>query len=116
MKVISTINRSDALDMHNATYHFMHRIHRLSVSGLGIGTVVRGFLVDNEHKNGLEEHYITSTGLIIIRNHNTHKTVTVLVARMGQIKRYFKALHMFTPDKLLDVAYHNTVINNYNYC
>lgn len=116
MKVISTIKRSDALDMHNTTYHFMKRVNRIAVSGLGMGTVVRGFIVDKGHENGLEEHYITSTGLIIVRNHRTHKAVTVLVARMGQIKRYFKAMHMFTPDKLLDVAYHNTVINNYNYC
>lgn len=58
------------------------------IKEIGIGTEVATFRVDRNHPNGAELHTITTTGIIIIRNERTHKMVTKLIARPGQIRRY----------------------------
>ena len=59
------------------------------INQIGIGKEVATFRVDKGHPNGAELHTITTTGIIIIRNERTHKLVTKLIARPGQIRRYF---------------------------
>lgn len=56
---------------------------------IGIGKEIATFRVDRNHRDGAELHTITSNGIIIIRNENTHKMVTKLIARPNQIRRYF---------------------------
>ena len=56
----------------------------------GYGKPMYSFLVDTEHPNGYEIHTITDNGIIVIQNERTEKLVTCLIARVGQIKRYFK--------------------------
>lgn len=121
MHIIRTLTRnecSNALNFSNRTRHFGERINRLHRTGMGIGKVVSGFLVDKNHENGLEEHYITTTGLVIIRNHNTHKAITVLVARPAQIDRYYydvrdTVVPIVTAIK--KVAKYNCEVCHYNY-
>ena len=79
---------------------------------IGIGVPVARFTIDRGHKNGAEIHEITDTGIINIYNQRTHKLVTKLIARPGQIKRYYKEGE--APRFLIKKAIDNTVKNCYN--
>lgn len=59
------------------------------IKKIGMGKEVATFRIDRHHINGAELHTITSTGIIVIRNENTNKMITKLIARPNQIKRYF---------------------------
>lgn len=56
---------------------------------IGEGTTIKSVVMDRGHRNGPEIHEISDTGIITIFNKRTHKMVTKLIARPGQIKRYF---------------------------
>ena len=45
-------------------------------------------LVDKGHKNGAEAHIIYNNGVVKVYNANTHKYITMLIAREAQIERY----------------------------
>ena len=45
-------------------------------------------IVDKGHKNGAEVHIIYNNGIVKVYNANTHKYITMLIAREAQIKRY----------------------------
>lgn len=45
-------------------------------------------LVDKGHDNGLEAHVIYNNGIVKVYNANTHKYITMLIARETQIERY----------------------------
>lgn len=45
-------------------------------------------LVDKGHDNGLEVHVIYNNGIVKVYNANTHKYITMLIARETQIERY----------------------------
>ena len=66
---------------------------------IGTGKTIARFLVDRGHKNGLERHEITDTGLIIIYNNRTNRMVTKLIARPSQITRYNWKAPKFLIDK-----------------
>lgn len=70
----------------------------------GDGNVIDSFVVDKGHKDGVEIHSITDTGLIIIHNQHTGKLVTKLIARPEQIKRYYKDSDKHPPKWLLSLA------------
>ena len=50
--------------------------------------VIKIAIVNKGHKNGNEIHIIYNNGIIKIYNENTHKFITVLIAREPQIARY----------------------------
>lgn len=79
---------------------------------IGMGEVVDRFVVDRGHRNGAEIHEIRSTGIIVIYNERTGKMITKLIARVGQIKRYYEAGK--APKNLIEKAIDNTVKNHYN--
>lgn len=79
---------------------------------IGLGEVVATFIVDRGHRNGAERHEITSTGIIVIYNNRTNKMVTKLIARPGQIRRYYE--NGRAPRNLIEKAIDNTVRNHYN--
>ena len=79
---------------------------------IGIGKVVDIFIIDRGHKNGPERHELTDTGIIIIYNDFTNKLITKLIARPGQIKRYYK--YEKAPKKLIEQAI-KYVEMGYNY-
>ena len=90
-----------------SSHYVRERIEReRRIQQIGIGHEVATFTVDRNHPNGAELHTITSTGIIIIRNKCTKKMVTKLIARPGQIRRYFPEI---TPEiqKIIDVAYNH---------
>ena len=82
------------------------------IKKIGMGDIKDRFVVDRGHKNGAEIHEIRTTGIIVIYNQRTGKMITKLIARVGQIKRYYadgKA-----PKEILNRAYENTVKNHFN--
>lgn len=79
----------------------------------GDGEIIDEFTVDKGHKNGLERHCITNTGIIIIYNAESGKLVSKLVARPNQVKRYYKNSGREPPKWLLDLCkWHEDL--NYN--
>ena len=69
-----------------------------------MGNPVRTFCCDRGHPNGPELHTITDTGIIIIRNERTNKLITTLIARPGQIYRYYAEEGESPPKFLMDLA------------
>lgn len=94
--------------------HYMaDRITRENhIKEIGQGKPMFRFTVDRGHKNGPEIHEITSTGIINIYNKISGKLVTKLIARPGQIKRYFENGN--APKELINIARANTALG-YNY-
>ena len=80
---------------------------------IGQGKVIKSVVVDRGHRNGPEIHEITDTGIINIYNERTKKLVTKLIARPGQIKRYF--INEVIPKGLLERAKYNCYTLAYNY-
>lgn len=80
---------------------------------IGEGKIVDRFVVDKGHKNGPEIHEISNTGIITIYNKRTHKLITKLIARPGQIKRYYAEGK--APKSLVEKAFDNTRKFHYNY-
>ena len=50
----------------------------------GDGYMIDGFIVDKGHKDGLEVHSITDTGLILIHNYHTGKLIRSEERRVGK--------------------------------
>lgn len=73
------------------------------IEKIGKGTVIKRVEVDRHHKNGIEIHEISSTGIITIYNKKTNKMITQLIARVGQIKRYYTNENEI-PKELLKIA------------
>lgn len=63
---------------------------------IGYGHPVAEFIVDRGHANGAERHEITDTGIINIYNARNGRLITKLIARAGQITRYFKYADTYT--------------------
>ena len=79
---------------------------------IGEGEMVDRFVVDRGHRNGPEIHELTTTGIINIYNQRTGKLITKLIARPGQIRRYYP--NGKAPRNLIEKAVDNTVRNCYN--
>lgn len=75
--------------MNSRHYNEDRRGREELISKIGLGEAIVTVRVDRNHPKGPELHTITSTGIIVIRNERTHKIITKLIARPGQIRRYF---------------------------
>lgn len=82
-------------------------IRERRIQEIGEGSKYAEFIVDRGHKNGAERHVLTTTGVIIIYNAITNKLVTKLIARPGQIKRYYPRRN--APGDILNLAYQHQV-------
>jgi hypothetical protein len=98
------------------TEHWSKRIDRNDFiqDEIGFGVPIRTFRWDKGHPNGAELHTITNTGIIVIRNERTKKLVTTLIARPGQIYRYYANENEVPPKFLMDIAKEHTEAG-YNY-
>ena len=74
------------------------------IQQIGYGYIVKTAVVDRGHRNGPEIHKISSTGIITVYNQRTMKMVTRLIARPGQIARYYER-HEEAPAWLMEIAY-----------
>ena len=76
----------------NATNHINARSERLKIANALIfsekASLIGYYVIDTGHANGLEVHAVYNNGIIKIYNLRTLKFITVLIARIGQIKRY----------------------------
>lgn len=90
------------------TKHFVERNHRVeayNAANLLETTFIHGFIVDKNHPNGDEMHFLNPNGLVYIMNCRTGRLITILGARPGQIRRYFEALNMPVDEDLATKAY-----------
>ena len=71
---------------------------------IGEGNVIDSFFVNRGHKDGPEIHSITDTGIILIHNQKSGKMVTKLIARPGQIARYYLDEGRIAPQSIMDIA------------
>ena len=83
-----------------------------NIKKIGEGRVIDSFIVDKGHKNGPEIHEITDTAIINIYNKRTKKLITRLIARPGQIKRYYNGN---APKEVVNKAFENTKKFHYNF-
>lgn len=73
------------------------------IKKIGYGKIIKSVVIDRGHKNGPEIHNLSDTGIITIQNQRTKKMITKLIARPGQIKRYYKENEII-PIGLLNLA------------
>ena len=77
------------------------------IDRIGEGHTILSVVWDRGHRNGAEIHMISDTGIISIYNQNSGKLITRLIARPGQIQRYFDG---DAPVELLTIArYHQNM-------
>ena len=94
------LDRPVVIDMNQITNHFNDRENRLKkikAKITNIGSPIYSFIVNCGHINGKEIHTITEKGIIVIQNAKTKNIITILIARPGQIKRYWRGLNMDLP-------------------
>ena len=76
----------------NTTNHINSRSERLKIANALIfsekASLLGYYVIDTGHANGLEVHAVYNNGIIKIYNLRTSKFITVLIARIGQMKRY----------------------------
>ena len=74
------------------TAHVVNRSKRLQVAQRLIheesAKVCKIAVVNKGYKNGAEAHVIYNNGVVKVYNANTHKYITMLIAREAQIERY----------------------------
>lgn len=74
------------------TLHVVKRSKRLQIAQRLINEenakVCKIAIVNKGHENGNEAHVIYNNGIIKVYNANTHKFITVLIARIPQVERY----------------------------
>lgn len=94
--------------MANQTNHYKNKRYKrekfIEKYLCGDGNVIDSFVINRNHPNGLEQHDITDTGLIIVRNLESQKIVTKLIARSNQIMRYYCDVDRKPPLSLLRLA------------
>lgn len=88
-RYVKTIDNFKSLD---ATNHIAKRSKRLQIANMLLftesATLIGCYVIDTGHENGLEVHAVWNNGIIKIYNLRTSKFITVLIARVGQMKRY----------------------------
>ena len=74
------------------TLHVVKRSKRLQVAQRLINEesakVIKIAIVNKGHENGMEAHVVYNNGIVKVYNANTHKYITMLIAREAQIERY----------------------------
>lgn len=82
------------------------------IKTIGYGEIIKTVIVDRGHRNGPEIHEISNTGIITVFNKRTHKMITKLIARPGQIRRYFE--NEIIPKGLMEkaIAHQKLGLNN----
>lgn len=97
-----------------SAHYYKERTSRENlIREIGYGKPIKTVIIDRGHRDGAEIHQLSDTGIISIFNARTHKLITRLIARPGQIKRYYKEDETI-PNKLLNLAkQHQTMAYNY---
>ena len=109
VKEIPSDKQKDLLKISSSTEHMKDRHNRLNKikDTFGHGEILHAFIIDKQHKNGNEIHQINDNGCIYIFNYKTGRMITCLIARPGQIKRYFDNSPNRPSQELIDRALYN---------
>lgn len=83
------------------------------IKEIGYGKTIKSVTIDRHHPNGPEIHEISDTGIITIYNKRTHKMITKLIARPGQIKRYYNENEEIPVELLKLAREHQQMAYNY---
>lgn len=89
--------------MTSTHYKNYRYIREQKIRNIGEGKMYAEFFVDRGHKDGAERHVLTTTGIIVVYNALTNRLVTKLIARPGQIRRYYPSGG--APVDILNLAY-----------
>lgn len=81
---------------------------------IGFGRAIRSCLVDTGHREGLEVHVLTTTGVVLVFNARDERLVTMLVARPGQVVRYYAPFGERAPRRLYRRACENACVHHWN--
>lgn len=84
------------------------------VKSIGYGNIIDKFEVDKGHRNGPEIHEISDTGIITIYNKRTRKMITRLIARPGQIYRYYAQTGRKAPKDVMKLAEQHAKLGYFN--
>ena len=89
----------------DTTLHTNKRLKRINfiIDNIGIGKVIKEVTVDRGHRDGIEIHAITDTGIIIIKNRRKNSIITMLIARPEQIRRYYREDEV-VPEEVIEIA------------
>lgn len=77
-------------NMNSNHYNRDRRYREKVVQSIGEGTIIKVMTVDRGHPKGAEIHELSNTGIITVWNFSHTKVITKLIARPGQVKRYYK--------------------------
>lgn len=117
-RVIAECSTSIVIKSESFHFSYERKVRReLIFNKLGQGIEVASFVVDKGHINGFERHIIYNNGVILVVNESTKKVVTIMVARVGNIVRYWKDMGRRIPrnlEYLISVARVNEM-KGYNY-
>jgi len=89
--------------MNSKHYNNSRELRETIIRAIGYGNIVKSVVVDNGHPNGPEIHQLSDTGIITIYNQRTLKMITKLIARPGQVRRYYKQGESI-PKKIIELA------------
>ena len=95
-------------------YQIERKAREELIKQIGYGETVKVTVVDKGHKNGPEIHQLSNTGIITIYNLYTRKLITRLIARPGQVRRYY-AENEIIPQGLIKLAQEHQYMM-YNEC
>lgn len=107
IRTMKDFESTHATDTMLCTKHGRERYQErvVNIIGKGKGSLVIGFLVDEEGET--MEHFITSVGIVFVRNHFTRKLVTVVAPSPSQLSSYYEQIGKEAPKKLLEEAKEN---------
>lgn len=112
LMVIVSMNRNKKISKHYKQKRYK-REKLINRHLNGDGKVIDSFIIDKGHKHGAERHDITENGIILIYNQETNKLITKLIAREGQIRRYYESVGRKPPHFIIQLArWHREL--NYN--
>lgn len=77
----------------------------------GDGEIIDSFIVDRGHPKGAEIHSVTDNGIIIVRNANSRKLVTKLIARPNQVKKLYNSVDREPPQWLSNLCFYHQVLH-----
>lgn len=103
IRKMKRIELTNALDLQNVSIHSMERMVRVYAVGGELGECVDGFIVKDK-KHGKAEHFITSTGVELIRGYKSHTLITVTIPSVSTVRKYYETLGDKAPEELLEVV------------
>ena len=95
--------------MNSKHYTQERTVRDMIIRAIGFGNPIKAKEFDKGHVNGSEIHVLSDTGIITIYNKMTKKMVTRLIARPGQVKRFYEDNEIIPKDLMQKVRQHTSM-------